>query len=170
MGTGQFSNDFLCTTYRVLLASLSHRARDQATAEDIVQTTYALVLGHPDFDPGRPGAVGFLKRKALWLLQDHQRRAARAPGPLPDHMADQRDTSPEQALEREETREHLWRLVGHLSRAHHAVMVRHLRGMAHCQIAADLRLPTKTVYRLFHQAKAALRRLIVEGRSRRGGA
>src|SRR5262245_49142665 len=92
-------NQFVLAAYPILLAFLARLVRDPATAEDLAQATFEAALRHPDFDPGRPDAVGFLRTKGLWLAQAHQRRRARAPGVLPDAVPDPRQAQPDQALE-----------------------------------------------------------------------
>src|SRR5439155_1183095 len=79
---------------------------------------------------------------------------------LPDYLADPRAVRPEEILEREEVRTRVRRGVARLPEKFRAVMARHLDGMDHGQIAADLRLPIKVVYRRFHQGKAALRHIL----------
>jgi RNA polymerase sigma factor (sigma-70 family) len=125
------------------------------------------VLHRPDFDPSRPDAVGYLKQAALWRLRDERRRSAHQPGPLPAQLLDPSANDPHQALEREETRERVRRGVDRLPEEQWAVLVRRLSGMGHEQTAADLGVPIAVVYRRFHEANAALRR-ILEGDARTG--
>src|SRR4051794_15742684 len=96
--------DFVRATYHILLAFLLRLVRDRATAEDLTQATYERVFRHPDFDPSRIDAVGFLKQRARWLVQDHCRRSHQDWKALPAHLIDPRMISPDQSLEREEIR------------------------------------------------------------------
>jgi RNA polymerase sigma-70 factor, ECF subfamily len=147
--------------YGRLLAVVLQRVRDRATAEDILQDAWLAVLGNAAFDPSRgPAAVSFLHRKARWLVRDYYRRQARSPAPLSAGLADGRAREPHQSLERSEIQEQVRFAVAELSEAQRAVMVRHLAGMDHEQIAADLAVPVHVVYRHFHAGKENLRRLL----------
>ena len=154
---------FVEATYARLVAFLVRQVGDREAAADVAQAVYHAAFLRPDFDPSRPDAFGFLRRKARWLVQDHRRRRARDPGRLPAELPDRKGGRPDQLMGLEELRERVWDGVGRLSAPHRAIVVRHLRGMSHGQIAADLGLPVQVVYRRFHQAKAILRHLLSQG-------
>jgi RNA polymerase sigma-70 factor (ECF subfamily) len=164
MNQEQLRRDFVDVAYRTLLAFVGRLVGDRPTAEDITHDTFLAALGQPDFDPCRGvAAIKYLKTKARWLVQDHHRRSGRIRGSAAD-LADRGADLPEQAAEREETREQVRRGVAGLSEDHQEVVVRHLAGMGHEQIAADLKIPIKVVYRRFHAAKWALRRVLAGAR------
>ncbi len=153
-------DQFVRATYHSLLAFVLRMVRDSATAEDIAQTAYEQVFRDPTFDPSRPDAVGFLKQNARWRAQEHRRQSRRKPGSLPAGLSDSGAGQPDQTMEREEVRQRVGRAVDQLPAAQRVIMVRHLSGMEHEQVAADLQLPVKLVYSRFHNGKAALRRLL----------
>jgi RNA polymerase sigma factor (sigma-70 family) len=161
MNQEQVRRDFFIASYGILLSFVLRLVRDRPTAEDITQGALMAVLSQPAFDPDRgPASVSYLKRKARWLVRDHHRRLARGLEPLPADLVERRPSLPNQALEREELRERVRRGVALLPEAQREVVGRHLSGMDHEQIAADLRVPVAVVYRRFHAAKGALRRLL----------
>src|SRR5262249_30959174 len=137
--------------------------RDFAAAEDVAHEAVKSALANPDFDPDRDDSFGYVKQKALWLVRDRGRLLAKQPKSLPPDLIDHRSDLPAQALERHETCDRVRRAVARLSEAHKEVILRHLRGMSHEQVAADLDLPVRTVYKRYHHAKAALRRRLEEG-------
>jgi RNA polymerase sigma factor (sigma-70 family) len=137
--------------------------RDFADAEDVAHEAVKSALANPDFDPDRDDNFGFVKQKVVWLVRDRGRRLAKSPKSLPADLIDHRSDLPAQALERHETCDRVRRAVARLSEALQEVILRHLRGMSHEQVAADLDLPVRTVYVRFHHAKAALRRCLEEG-------
>jgi len=147
-------------TYSSQLKSIRRQVRDDATAENIIQTACAAVLGDPEFDPTRPDAAGFIKRKAWWLIQDHWRGRGQAAGLLPDSLADTRTIRPDRVIERAETSAWVWSRVAQLPKDLRAVMTLHLEGLDHNQIAADHDLPIRIVYGRFHRAKVALHRIL----------
>lgn len=161
MNADMILRQFVLATYPILFATLLRWVRNHATAEDLTQTTYQVVLRYPGFDPSRPEAVAFLTQQGRWLAQDHYRRQqSRSPDPLPDHLADPYGDQPDQIMARDEVRDRVRRGVALLPEVQRAVMVRHLDGMDHKAIAADLQVPIKVVYRNFHHGKAALRRIL----------
>src|SRR4051794_33323997 len=96
--------DFVLDTYDPLFNSILRWVHDRPAAEDLTQTTYAAVLGAPEFDVSRPDAVGFLLRKARWLVKDYWRLTLRAAEPLPEAVADTGMGQPEQILDQAEDR------------------------------------------------------------------
>jgi RNA polymerase sigma factor (sigma-70 family) len=154
-------DQFAQTTYPALLAFLLRLVRNRVVAEDLAQTAYEVAFRNKRFDPTRADALGFLKKKASWLVQDYRRRQTRAPKSLPANLLDTGTAQPDQSLALKEAQDRLRRAVARLPTPEHAVVVRHLDGMNHEQIAAELRLPLTVVYRRFHSAKAILRGLLV---------
>jgi RNA polymerase sigma factor (sigma-70 family) len=151
---------FTQATARCLSAFLLTMVRDRGTADELTQSTFAEVLGHPGFDPNRPDAIGFLKRKARWLAQDHYRRQKRVPQALPAGLTDFHSSPPDEAAERQEVCQRVRAAIARLSPAHQAVLLRTLRGQDYRTIAAELRLPIQTVRSRFHHGKNALRKLL----------
>lgn len=151
---------FVEATAPALRRFFRKRVGDDGEADDLAQTAYEVLLRHPLFNPSHPGAVGFLRRKARWLVLDHWRRAARAPQQLPTDLP-HRDTA-ETGLELEtgDLRARVQRAVAALPGPQREIVLRHLQGRSHSEIAADLALPIHTVYGRFHQAKMTLRRAL----------
>src|SRR4051794_39664684 len=102
MSSEGIRQDFVRATYHILLAFLLRLVRNRATAEDLTQTTYERVFRHPDFDPSRIDAVGFLKQRARWLVQDYRRQSQQDWKALPAHLVDPRMIPLDHALERED--------------------------------------------------------------------
>jgi RNA polymerase sigma factor (sigma-70 family) len=158
-GSRHAADQFVEATYRVVLAFLLRLVRNRLTAEDLTQATYEAVFRRADFDASRRDALGFLKKRARWVLADHRRKQGFDLEMLPADLVDPRAGDPARALETEELRQRVRRGVARLPKAHQAVMVRHLDGMDHQQIASELHLSPATVYKRFHNAKVRLRRL-----------
>jgi RNA polymerase sigma factor (sigma-70 family) len=161
MNAESHSHPFSPAAYGCLLALVLRLVRDRSTAEDVLQAALLAVLGNEAFDPTRGlAALAFIRRKVRWSVRDHYRRRAKALAPLPAGLADWRASEPHQALERAEVQEQVRHGIGGLPEVQREVMVRHLAGMNHDQIAAELGVPIQVVYRRFHAGKGNLRRLL----------
>src|SRR5262245_39841783 len=117
---------FVLRTYPALLLMILRRVRDRAPAEDLAQSAYEAVPRHPDFDPSRPDALGYIRRRAHWLIQTRWRQTGRNVAALPVQVADPRAGQPDQALEHEEARARVRRGVAKLPESYRDVMTRHL--------------------------------------------
>jgi DNA-directed RNA polymerase specialized sigma24 family protein len=103
-------DQFIRAAHDVMLAFLMRRLGNRHTAEDLAQQALLAVL-HPDFDPSRDDAIGFVKQRARWLVQEQHRRPVPVPRSLHPELIDPRAASPDQALELAEHRDRARRLI-----------------------------------------------------------
>lgn len=155
MTTKSKRDEFIVAEYQRLLNTLVKWTQNYDVARDIAQTTFATVLACPKFDPSRSDAFGFLKQKAWWHWMSYCRRKQvdHLPDNFPDPLAGRKQ-------EMVEIQEAVQLAVTKLPQAKQEVIYCYLAGMPHAEIAADMGLSIKTVYSLFHQAKANLRQIL----------
>ncbi len=154
------AESIILATYPSLLKSIRRRVRDGTTAEDIIQTACAAVLGDPEFDPTRPRR-GWLHQAKGMLARTRPPAQAR-PVSRPTSRQPRRPTD-DSARPGHRTRQtSVWVRSGvaQLPKNLRDVMTLHLEGLDHNQIAADLDLPIRVVYTSFHRAKLALHRIL----------
>jgi RNA polymerase sigma-70 factor (ECF subfamily) len=147
--------------------------RDQALAEDIVQSAFLRAYERIDqLDDARPFGPWFLRSVVNSALEAVRRPAPLSldadpgdgAGPLAGRLADRLADPGPALLERvvaAETREAIWQALGRLSAEQRAaVVLRYYLGMSEADISGTLACPPGTVKWRLHAARRRLRRLL----------
>ena len=152
-----------------LIAMARRVVRDQAEAEDVVDETISrLAEAH---ERGRPPdhTSAWLFRTATHLSIDRARRWLRQQRFLERGPALRSVPGPEEAAERHELREAVWRSLLSLPRRQREVMVLHqLEGLPYGSVAEILDLEETTARAHAYAARHELRRKLSEWRNDRG--
>lgn len=168
--------------------------RDRATAEDLVQDTFAAAIASLDRFEGRASLRTWLTRILLNMMADHLRASGRHVS-LDEHQAEDDASSldaffqangryvempqawdnPDEALTQSRFFEALERCVDGLSRAAGRVfLLRELMGFSIDEICKELRISESNCSVLLHRSRIRLRTCLekrwfgAEGRSNRG--
>jgi RNA polymerase sigma-70 factor (ECF subfamily) len=159
MDLQQTLHKLILDAYGIVLALLLRRVDDRHAAEDLAQEAFLSVL-HPGFDPTRPDAIGFVKKKALWLAESRRRRLARIPRLLPLELAALGADSSGQAPE-QEYRDRAHRLISEAvdtlpTRQRDFVVAFFVRGVSVLELARSSGLAPQTVRCTLSRAKKAI--------------
>jgi len=146
--------------------------RDQALAEDLVQTAFLRAYDRiGQFDPSRPFVPWFLRSVVNDAVKAATRRARTVSldAPLSGSAADDESVTlaelltdpapgPESLAEAVEVRQAVWRALGQLPPAERAAVVRrYYLGRSEREMAAELDTPPGTIKWRLHSARERLR-------------
>ncbi len=150
-----------------LLRVARHVSGDPAEAEDLVQATFLVALGHPErYDEGQPieaWMVGILTKEALaW-----RRKAARRPDEdrvLEPKLDREKEARPDVQTAQKEGGQLLLNSLKRLPIPYREVLTRHLlQGQTPTEIAQDCQMPAATVRVQMHRGLARLRQILPAG-------
>jgi RNA polymerase sigma factor (sigma-70 family) len=148
-----------------LLRKIEQQLGSRTAAEDVLHNAYVSVWADADFDPGRPDAIGFLKRAVGWEIGNHHRAARKRPLPLP---GDDEPGTPAadsercllEALIAREGNELFWTAVSRLPPEQQSVIVLLLGGDGREEIARKLGVAITTVYMRCYHARHRIREIL----------
>lgn len=136
---------------------------DYALAEDVVQSSFIQAYERiHQLDPARPFRPWFLRSVVNATLMKVT-RSHEVPMKVADGSEEQADNSPtpEEIVQRAETREELWAALRALSpKQRSAIIMRYYLGLSDDEIAETVAAPAGTVRRRLHDARQRLRRIL----------
>jgi RNA polymerase sigma-70 factor, ECF subfamily len=136
--------------------------RDQAQAEDLVQSAFVRVYERiAQFDANRPFGPWFIRSVVNDALKVVSRNRQVPLDPAWDATPAPPTDDPEAHLLAAETREAVWALLDRLSPEQRAaVVLRYYCDLSDAEVAARLVVPPGTVRRRLHDARQRLRQLL----------
>lgn len=156
--------DLLVRAYLRKAYAVAYRVLGQAQdAEDAVQDAFFTALERLDtFDVGRPFGPWFLRIVANHAKNVRRSNTVRDGAPLDETSAFDAGRAPDRAAEDTELREAFWHALGQLApRPRQIVQLADVDGLASTEIAAMLDISPGTVRAYLHEARQALRRILV---------